>query len=58
MVDVVAVESLTMTVTLSDAKAVPLLSKMVLVHNTRLSVQPVSDAEWVQICKMGGVKAI
>jgi predicted RNA-binding protein with PUA-like domain len=57
MVDVIAIESLKTPVTLSDAKAVPLLSKMVLVNNTRLSVQPVSDAEWVQICKMGGVKA-
>ena len=57
MVDVIAVESLKTPITLSDAKAVPLLSKMVLVNNTRLSVQPVSDAEWVQICKMGGVKA-
>jgi len=57
MVDVIAVESLKTPVTLSDAKAVPVLSKMVLVNNTRLSVQPVSDAEWMQICKMGGVKA-
>jgi predicted RNA-binding protein with PUA-like domain len=57
MVDVIAIESLKTPVTLSDAKAVPLLSKMVLVNNTRLSVQPVSDAEWAQICKMGGVKA-
>jgi len=56
MVDVIAIESLKTPVTLSDTKAVPLLSKMVLVNNTRLSVQPVSDAEWVQICKMGGVK--
>ena len=30
---------------------------MVLVNNTRLSVQPVTDAEWKVICKMGGVKA-
>ncbi len=57
MVDVIAVESLKTPVTLSDAKAAPLLSKMVLVNNTRLSVQPVSDAEWMQICKMGGVKS-
>jgi len=56
MVDVIAIESLKTPVTLSDAKAVPALSKMVLVNNTRLSVQPVSDAEWAQICKMGGVK--
>jgi predicted RNA-binding protein with PUA-like domain len=30
---------------------------MVLVNNTRLSVQPVSDGEWKHICKLGGVKA-
>jgi len=28
---------------------------MVLVRNSRLSVQPVSDAEWALVCKMGGV---
>jgi len=30
---------------------------MVLVNNSRLSVQPVTDAEWKHICKLGGVKA-
>ena len=57
MVDVVAVESLKTPITLAAAKAQPELAKMVLVNNTRLSVQPVSDAEWKHICKMGGVKA-
>jgi len=28
---------------------------MVLVNNSRLSVQPVSDAEWTYICKLGGL---
>jgi predicted RNA-binding protein with PUA-like domain len=28
---------------------------MALVNNTRLSVQPVTDAEWKLICKMGGL---
>jgi predicted RNA-binding protein with PUA-like domain len=28
---------------------------MVLVNNTRLSVQPVSDEEWAIICRLGGV---
>jgi predicted RNA-binding protein with PUA-like domain len=28
---------------------------MVLVHNSRLSVQPVTAQEWQIICKMGGV---
>lgn len=57
MVDVIAVESLKTPITLAAAKAQPELAKMVLVNNTRLSVQPVSDAEWKHICKMGGVKA-
>jgi predicted RNA-binding protein with PUA-like domain len=30
---------------------------MKLVKNARLSVQPVTAAEWKQVCKMGGVKA-
>jgi predicted RNA-binding protein with PUA-like domain len=28
---------------------------MVLVRNSRLSVQPVSDDEWRMVCEMGGV---
>ena len=30
---------------------------MALVKYGRLSVQPVTDAEWKAICKMGGAKA-
>ena len=55
-VDVAAVEPLQKPVRLADAKAEPRLKNMVLVNNTRLSVQPVSSEEWKQICKMGGVK--
>jgi predicted RNA-binding protein with PUA-like domain len=29
---------------------------MVLVREPRLSVQPVTEAEWKHICKLGGVK--
>ena len=56
MVDVIAIEGLKAPVTLSAAKTEPELAKMVLVNNTRLSVQPVTDAEWKHICHMGGVK--
>jgi predicted RNA-binding protein with PUA-like domain len=28
---------------------------MVLINNTRLSVQPVTEAEWKLVCKMGGM---
>jgi predicted RNA-binding protein with PUA-like domain len=55
MVDVKAIEPLKTPVTLVDAKAEPRLKAMVLVNNTRLSVQPVTADEWKQICKMGGV---
>jgi len=54
-VDVAAVEPFPKPVTLEDAKAEPALADMVLVNNTRLSVQPVSDSEWKTIRKMGGL---
>ena len=56
-VDVKALEALKKPVRLADAKAEPRLKAMVLVNNTRLSVQPVTAEEWKQICKMGGVAA-
>jgi predicted RNA-binding protein with PUA-like domain len=28
---------------------------MVLVNNSRLSVQPVAEDEWLEVCRMGGV---
>ncbi|MDX2233302.1 MAG: EVE domain-containing protein [Hyphomonadaceae bacterium] len=43
-------------VTLAAIKAQASLSSMVLVVNSRLSVQPVTDAEWTTICAMGGLK--
>ncbi len=50
-----AIKSLKTPVTLEDCKVRPGLEQMVLVNNTRLSVQPVSDAEWVIVCGMGGI---
>jgi predicted RNA-binding protein with PUA-like domain len=55
VVDVKAIEPLKKTVRLADAKAEPKLKSMVLVNNTRLSVQPVTADEWKIICKMGGI---
>lgn len=55
MVDVVALEALKTPVTLLMAKADPSLSKMVLVNNTRLSVQPVTVEEWRRVCQLGGL---
>ncbi|HRE60079.1 MAG TPA: EVE domain-containing protein [Micropepsaceae bacterium] len=43
-------------VTLEAIKKEPALKEMMLVKHTRLSVQPVSDAEWAHVCRMGGVE--
>lgn len=40
---------------LEAIKAAPGLAEMVLVKNSRLSVQPVSAAEWATVCRMGGL---
>jgi predicted RNA-binding protein with PUA-like domain len=40
-------------VSLKDIKANPALSAMSLVTSMRLSVQPVTDAEWAEVCRMG-----
>lgn len=42
-------------VSLDAIKGVPELDDMVLVKNARLSVQPVTAAQWDKICQMGGV---
>ena len=56
-VDIKAVGPFKTPVTLDDIKAEERLGEMVLVRNSRLSVQPVTDAEWRIICQMGGVSA-
>lgn len=54
-VDIRAVKSLRRPVTLEEIKSDPRLADMVLVRNSRLSVQPVTDEEWSIICALGGV---
>lgn len=54
-VDIRAVEALPNPVTLDDVKADPELTEMVLVRNSRLSVQPVTPAEWARIRALGGL---
>jgi predicted RNA-binding protein with PUA-like domain len=44
-------------VSLASTKADLRLKSMVLVTNTRLSVQPVTDREWEVVCALGGVRA-
>ncbi len=56
VVDVKAIEPLPNPVTLDAIKAEPKLAEMMLVKNTRLSVQPVTAAEWKLVCRMGGAK--
>lgn len=50
-----AVEAMPRPVTLAEIKADLALAEMVLVKNSRLSVQPVSDAEWDHIRRLGGL---
>ncbi|MBI5313072.1 EVE domain-containing protein [Methylocystis suflitae] len=56
MVDVKAVKALKKPVTLAEIKAEPRLKDMVLVNNSRLSVQPVSEEEWRVVLEMAGEK--
>lgn len=53
-VDIRAVRKLPRSISLDEAKAEPRLRDMVLVNNSRLSVQPVSDAEWAVILELAG----
>lgn len=55
VVDLKAVKPFKHPVTLAEVKADPKLAKMALVTSMRLSVQPVTDAEWAHICKLGGI---
>lgn len=56
VVDVRAVEPLKTPVTLADVKTEKSLAEMALLKQSRLSVQPVTAAEWKTLCRMGGVK--
>ena len=55
MVDFRAVKPMPRPVTLAAIKAERKLGGMMLVVNSRLSVQPVTDAEWKLVCAMGGL---
>ena len=57
MVDIAAMQPIPEPVTLEAVKADARLAKMALVVNSRLSVQPVTDAEWAVVSKMGGLAA-
>jgi len=55
VVDLKAVKPFKRPISLAEIKADPKLAKMSLVTSMRLSVQPVTEAEWKHICKLGGV---
>ena len=57
MVTLKAVGPMPEPVSLDQIKQEPKLEAMVLVNNSRLSVQPVTVAEWKVICKMGKFKS-
>ncbi|WP_299841079.1 EVE domain-containing protein [uncultured Paracoccus sp.] len=57
-VDIRAVAPVKTPVTLDQAKAEPRLKDMILVNNSRLSVQPVSEAEWAVVMELAGMDGI
>ncbi len=56
MVEMTASKPLPIPVTLANIKKDPKLENMVLVRNSRLSVQPVTQIEWKIVCTLGGRK--
>ena len=54
-VDIRAVCDMPKPVSLKDVKANPELAEMSLVTSMRLSVQPVRESEWMEVCRMGGL---
>jgi predicted RNA-binding protein with PUA-like domain len=56
VVDVRAIAPLPKPISIDVIKTEPKLRAMILINNTRLSVQPVSPEEWKIVCKMGGLK--
>lgn len=54
-VDVKAIKPFPVPVTLAQCRTDPRLADMVLVNNTRLSVQPVTESEWRTVCELGGL---
>ena len=55
MVDLKAVKALPRPVALDAIRKQRGLKKMILVNNSRLSVQPVTDEEWAIVCRLGGL---
>ena len=56
-VDMKALAPMPKPVTLAAARGEPQLADMALLKQSRLSVQPVTAAEWKVVCAMGGLKS-
>ena len=54
-VDIRAVMDMPKPVSLADVKTNEKLANMSLVTSMRLSVQPVTHDEWIELCRMGGL---
>jgi len=54
-VDIRALADMPRPVSMVEIKANEALAQMVLVNNSRLSVQPVLESEWLEVCRMGGL---
>ncbi|MFT5796003.1 MAG: putative RNA-binding protein with PUA-like domain [Ascidiaceihabitans sp.] len=54
-VDIKAVRPVKTPVTLDAIKSDERLDDMILVRNSRLSVQPVTDVEWGIVCELAGI---
>ncbi len=52
-VDVRALHAVPRPVTLADIRDEPGCAEMVLVNNSRMSVQPVRSQEWAIVCRLG-----
>ena len=57
-VDIRGLKAVPRAVSLDEIKTIPSLAEMVLVKNSRRSVQPVTDAEWKIICDLAGVSPV
>jgi predicted RNA-binding protein with PUA-like domain len=58
MIRVKALAPMPSPVRLQQCKADKKLTKMVLLHNSRLSVQPVTGEQWTAACRLGGLNKV
>lgn len=54
-VDIKAVKAVPNHITLDMCKAEERLTNMILINNSRLSIQPITEGEWDIVCEMAGL---